>query len=85
MNLNRSDRAKKLGVGEVHASGGAGAASLRYLNSQLGMHGVGSKNACFYLGSVVHVRTHPASDASVHELKISAAELAAAWHVPAER
>jgi hypothetical protein len=82
MNLTVADR-ERLSGGAAAPPAPPAAAATRYLNSELSFYGVGSKNACFYLGRAVKVVTHAAGAPFVHELRIGSAELAARWEAHA--
>ena len=87
MNFTVADRQRMDGAAAVQPATPVplpGSVKQRFLNSQLSFFGVGSKNACFYLGNVVKVVTHEAEDERVHELRIDSAELSARWEAQPE-
>ena len=88
MNFTVADRQRMEGASAAQPAAPVGSLSAsakqRFLNSQLSFFGVGSKNACFYLGNVVKVVTHEAQDEHVHELRIDSAELSARWEAHPE-
>ena len=79
MNLTVADRERMAGRLGGASSGEASAEAPLFLNSALSFYGVGSKNACFYLGRAVTVVTHEAGAPYVHELRVAGDELAERW------
>ncbi|KAK3267358.1 hypothetical protein CYMTET_24075 [Cymbomonas tetramitiformis] len=77
MNLSMNDRGQQPEELALHGCSQvvAKAAHTRHLTSDLSYFGVGSKNACFYLGASTRVSTRQAGSRYVHELCIAANEL----------
>lgn len=80
MNLSMEDRnllpvEPAVPVGCSQAAAKKNLAPTRFLTSDLSFFGVGSKNACFYLGASTTLVTKQAEACYVHELRIAADEL----------